>query len=187
MSVSTETIPLGSRRTRAPESDTLSPRIADATPMRPTSARRAKRRGKLAAETAERDLRRTGIVRLAEACATTPMIAATSGHGIDYCQSIIDTYLPRRTQVAMARLRLGNGEERNQNLPSSNWQLEGKLGKNIHSNRLKIQTFRCRISMNCPCISIVYGAPGKTRTSNPQIRSLVLYPIELRAQSGGGV
>ena len=25
------------------------------------------------------------------------------------------------------------------------------------------------------------GAPGKTRTSNPQIRSLVLYPIELRA------
>ena len=24
------------------------------------------------------------------------------------------------------------------------------------------------------------GAPGKTRTSNPQIRSLVLYPIELR-------
>jgi hypothetical protein len=31
------------------------------------------------------------------------------------------------------------------------------------------------------------GAPGKTRTSNPQIRSLVLYPIELRAQSGAGV
>ena len=32
------------------------------------------------------------------------------------------------------------------------------------------------------------GAPGKTRTSNPQIRSLVLYPIELRApQRSGGV
>ena len=31
------------------------------------------------------------------------------------------------------------------------------------------------------------GAPGRTRTSNPQIRSLVLYPIELRAQAGGGV
>src|SRR5882762_8117610 len=29
------------------------------------------------------------------------------------------------------------------------------------------------------------GAPGKTRTSNPQIRSLVLYPIELRAHSRG--
>jgi len=30
------------------------------------------------------------------------------------------------------------------------------------------------------------GAPGKTRTSNPQIRSLVLYPIELRAQPRAG-
>ena len=29
------------------------------------------------------------------------------------------------------------------------------------------------------------GAPGKTRTSNPQIRSLVLYPIELRAPASG--
>ncbi len=26
------------------------------------------------------------------------------------------------------------------------------------------------------------GAPEKIRTSNPQIRSLVLYPVELRAQ-----
>lgn len=39
-----------------------------------------------------RDLRRTGIVRLAEAGATTPQIAALSGHSIDYCQRIIDTY-----------------------------------------------------------------------------------------------
>ena len=31
------------------------------------------------------------------------------------------------------------------------------------------------------------GAPGKTRTSNPQIRSLVLYPIELRARAASGV
>jgi integrase len=53
-----------------------------------------------------RDLRRTGIVRLAEAGATTPMIAAVSGHAIDYCQSIIDTYLPRRTEVAMAAIEL---------------------------------------------------------------------------------
>lgn len=48
-----------------------------------------------------RDLRRTGIVRLAEAGATTPQIAAISGHAIDYCQRIIDTYLPRRTEVAV--------------------------------------------------------------------------------------
>lgn len=53
-----------------------------------------------------RDLRRTGIVRMAEAGATTPMIAAVSGHSIDYCQSIIDTYLPRRTEVAVAGIEL---------------------------------------------------------------------------------
>lgn len=48
-----------------------------------------------------RAIRRTGIVRLAEAGATTPQIAAISGHSIDYCQRIIDTYLPRRTEVAL--------------------------------------------------------------------------------------
>ena len=31
------------------------------------------------------------------------------------------------------------------------------------------------------------GAPEETRTPNPQIRSLVLYPIELRAHSRAGV
>ena len=31
------------------------------------------------------------------------------------------------------------------------------------------------------CLSFVIGAPGGTRTRNPQIRSLVLYPVELRA------
>jgi hypothetical protein len=45
-------------------------------------------------------------VRLAEAGATTPQIAALSGHGIDYCQKIIETYLPRRTEVALAAIKL---------------------------------------------------------------------------------
>ena len=53
-----------------------------------------------------RDLRRTGIVRLAECGATTAQIAAVSGHGIDFCQRIIDTYLPRRTEVALAAIEL---------------------------------------------------------------------------------
>jgi integrase len=48
-----------------------------------------------------RDLRRTGIVRMAEAGATTPQIASLSGHSIDYCQRII-TYLPRRAEVALS-------------------------------------------------------------------------------------
>lgn len=56
-----------------------------------------------------RDLRRTGIVRLAEAGATTPQIAAISGHAIDYCQRIIDTYLPRRTEVAVAGMEVWEG------------------------------------------------------------------------------
>jgi integrase len=48
-----------------------------------------------------RDLRRTGMVRLAEAGATTTQIAAISGHEIDYCQRILNTYIPRRTEVAL--------------------------------------------------------------------------------------
>ena len=48
-----------------------------------------------------RDFRRTGIVRLAEAGATTPQIASLSGHSIDYAQRILDTYLPRRGEVAL--------------------------------------------------------------------------------------
>ena len=41
------------------------------------------------------------IVRLAEAGATPPQIAAISGHSIDYCQRIMDTCLERRTEVAV--------------------------------------------------------------------------------------
>jgi len=49
-----------------------------------------------------RDLRRTGVVRMAEAGVTTPQIAALGGWSIDYTQRIVDTYLPRRTEVALA-------------------------------------------------------------------------------------
>lgn len=48
-----------------------------------------------------RDLRRTGLIQLAVAGATTPQIAALSGHGIDRIQKILDTYLPRRGEVAL--------------------------------------------------------------------------------------
>jgi integrase len=48
------------------------------------------------------DLRRTAIVRLAEAGCTIPEIASVSGHGIDYCQRIIDRYLPRTRALAQA-------------------------------------------------------------------------------------
>jgi integrase len=48
-----------------------------------------------------RDLRRTGMVQLAIAGATTPQIASLSGHAIDHAQRILDTYLPRRGEVAL--------------------------------------------------------------------------------------
>ena len=53
-----------------------------------------------------RDLRRTAVVRLAEAGATVPQIAALTGWSIDYCQSIVDVYLPRRTEVALTAIEL---------------------------------------------------------------------------------
>ena len=53
-----------------------------------------------------RDLRRTAVVRLAEAGATVPQIAAVTGWSIDDCQSIVDVYLPRRTEVALSAIEL---------------------------------------------------------------------------------
>lgn len=47
-----------------------------------------------------RDLRRTAMVRMAEAGATTAQIAAVSGHTIDQTSQILDTYIPRRGEVA---------------------------------------------------------------------------------------
>ena len=49
-----------------------------------------------------RDLRRTAIVRLAEAGATVPEIAAISGHQIHSCQRILEVYLPRNVEMARA-------------------------------------------------------------------------------------
>jgi integrase len=50
------------------------------------------------------DLRRTAIVRLAEAGCTVPEIASISGHGIDYCARIIETYLPKTRGLARAAI-----------------------------------------------------------------------------------
>ncbi len=59
-----------------------------------------------------RDLRRTAMVRLAEAGATTAEIAAVSGHDIARTQRILDTYIPRSTAMARAAIaRLPGGRE----------------------------------------------------------------------------
>jgi integrase len=54
-----------------------------------------------------RDLRRTAMVRMAEAGATVPQIASVSGHSIETTQQILETYLPRNrdlAEIAIARL-----------------------------------------------------------------------------------
>lgn len=50
------------------------------------------------------DLRRTAVVRLALAGCTVPEIAAITGHSIDRTAKILETYLPRTTQVAQAAI-----------------------------------------------------------------------------------
>ncbi len=49
-----------------------------------------------------RDLRRTGMVRMAERGATAPQIAALSGHAIERTARILDVYIPRRSEIAAA-------------------------------------------------------------------------------------
>lgn len=53
-----------------------------------------------------RDLRRTAMVRLAEAGATVPQIAAISGHSIEQTQKILEHYLPRNRQMALGAMDL---------------------------------------------------------------------------------
>jgi hypothetical protein len=47
-----------------------------------------------------RDLRRTAMLRMAEAGATVPQIASVSGHSIEATQRILETYLPRNRALA---------------------------------------------------------------------------------------
>jgi len=54
-----------------------------------------------------RDLRRTAMLRMAEAGATVPQIASVSGHSIEATQRILETHLPRNrnlAEIAIARL-----------------------------------------------------------------------------------
>lgn len=52
-----------------------------------------------------RDLRRTSMVRMAEAGATDAQIAGVSGHTIEQTRRILDTYIPRRGEVAAGAIR----------------------------------------------------------------------------------
>lgn len=48
------------------------------------------------------DLRRTAVVRLAEAGASVPEIAAVTGHSLDRTARMLEVYLPRTTPLARA-------------------------------------------------------------------------------------
>ena len=58
-------------------------------------------RARLLHDLQRRDLRRTGVVQQALAGSTVPQIAALAGWRIDYASKIVDTYLPRRSEVAL--------------------------------------------------------------------------------------
>jgi hypothetical protein len=51
-----------------------------------------------------RDLRRTAMINMALAGATVPQIASVSGHSIDRCSRILETYLPRGRELAQAAI-----------------------------------------------------------------------------------
>jgi integrase len=51
-----------------------------------------------------RDLRRTAATKLAEAGCTTPQIASITGHSIERCQRILDTYVVKTRATAKAAI-----------------------------------------------------------------------------------
>ncbi len=60
------------------------------------------------------------MVRMAEAGATVPMIASVTGWEIAYCQSIVDTYLPRRSEMAAMAIEVWEGAAQLLRKPGAN-------------------------------------------------------------------
>lgn len=52
-----------------------------------------------------RDLRRTAVVRMAEAGISAPLITAVTGHDISHCERILETYMPRNSKMAREAVR----------------------------------------------------------------------------------
>ena len=50
------------------------------------------------------DLRRTAVVRLAEAGCTPPEISAITGHDLDATMAILEVYMPRTLPLATAAI-----------------------------------------------------------------------------------
>jgi hypothetical protein len=61
-----------------------------------------------------RDLRRTVMLRVAEAGATTPQIASVSGYSIEATQRILETHLPGIATLPRSRSRVSPSANRDQ-------------------------------------------------------------------------
>lgn len=79
------------------------PRRRDRTPKQ-TAELKAVLRAEMIAGVQRRDLRRTGMVKMAEAGASPSQIAAVSGHSIDRTMAILDIYIPRRGSIALGAI-----------------------------------------------------------------------------------
>lgn len=66
-----------------------------------------------------RDLRRTAATKLAEAGCTTPQIAAITGHSIERCQRILDTYVVKTKATSKAAIERLERFERTKTRPKS--------------------------------------------------------------------
>ncbi|MBF0393187.1 MAG: tyrosine-type recombinase/integrase [Alphaproteobacteria bacterium] len=84
-----------------------------------------------------RDLRRTAMVRLAEAGATDIEIAAVSGHEIETTRRILETYVPRTTAMAEAAIRKLERHGRNDSKTRGGKQAGQKVGNTPPSGKGK--------------------------------------------------
>jgi hypothetical protein len=88
-----------------------------------------------------RDLRRTGMVDLALHGVTDVQIASLSGHSIDRTRRILDVYIPRRADLALAAVETWEDSEGKVTAlvlrpPRNRWQKSRNRRRNRTANRI---------------------------------------------------
>ena len=112
------------------------------------------------------DLRGTAVTLLSEAGCTPQQVATITGHSLKTVHRILERYLARTR--GLAEQAIFNFE----NSPRTKF-----------ANQLQTSTNgeRATKGKDDEITATYAGAPEEIRTPDPQIRSLVLYPAELRA------
>lgn len=91
-----------------------------------------------------RDLRRTAATTLAEAGCTVPQIAAITGHSIEKCQRILDTYVVRTKATSRAAIEKLEAFDRASNKSGVlNVQLGGPRDAARISNQINLLWIAC--------------------------------------------